>query len=326
MLSRVKLIAEPWDIGPGGYQLGNHPLAVFRMERSVPRHACGATGAAIPASGPKWPSACRARPYIFAGRAGRPASINYVASHDGATLTDLVTYEGKYNEANGEDNRDGIADNLACHWGVEGPSDDARIVDLRERVKRSMLMSPVRLARRTRCCWPATNSAARSRATTTPIARTTDILARLVAGRGRTGRVAHGVSPRGSPNCAAIKPQLRAALFAAGEDVGAGLKDVEWLDERDVVLSDEDWANAEGRALVMRRAWRRDDGMIDVVALLMNASDKPIEFLLPRQWRWDVLLDSADPARPRGPLGDGHYLLRDRACAVLTTVLDAAPP
>ena len=121
------------------------------------------------------------------------------------------------------------------------------------------------------------------------------------------------------------KPHLRAAQFAAGEEVGAGLKDVEWLDERCVALADDDWANGEGRALVMRRAVRREDGVIEVVALLMNASDKPIDFLLPPEWHWEFLVDSADPHRAPGHHDGDRYTLSDRACVILATTVAASP-
>ena len=131
MLSRVKLIAEPWDIGPGGYQLGNHPpgLAEWndRYRDGVRRFWRGDEGMR-----PELAARLTGSADLFDRR--RPPAlgrVNFVASHDGFTLHDLVSYEEKHNEANGEDNRDGHDDNHSCNWGVEGPTDDPAILATR---------------------------------------------------------------------------------------------------------------------------------------------------------------------------------------------------
>ena len=139
VLSQVKLIAEPWDIGEGGYQVGNFPAiwsewnapyrdAVRRFWRGDDNQSAE-MGYRLTGSSDIYEKLGR-RPY---------ASINFITAHDGFTLHDLVSYNEKHNEANGEDNNDGTNDNLSGNWGVEGPTDDAAIVALRERVKRSFL-------------------------------------------------------------------------------------------------------------------------------------------------------------------------------------------
>src|SRR6202012_4909880 len=138
-LSRIKLIAEPWDIGPGGYQGGGFPPGWAewndKFRDTVRASWKGAPGkqAAVPTAPPSPPPP--------AARRGRKAwaSVNFITAHDGFTLNDLVSYNEKHNEANGEDNNDGHSDNKSWNCGAEGPTDDAEIRTLRERQKRNML-------------------------------------------------------------------------------------------------------------------------------------------------------------------------------------------
>src|SRR5437763_3298267 len=138
VLSQVKLIAEPWDVGPGGYQVGNFPVrwsewnGIYRdTVRDFWRGdaTTGALASRLSGSADLYESDGR-DPF---------ASINFVTSHDGFTLTDLVSYEHKHNEANGEDNRDGNDDNRSWNCGAEGPTDDSKIIALRERQRRNFL-------------------------------------------------------------------------------------------------------------------------------------------------------------------------------------------
>jgi isoamylase len=139
VLSRVKLIAEPWDLGPGGYQVGGFPPGWAewngKYRDAVRRFWRGDTGRV-----PELASRVAGSSDLYAvdGR-GPLASVNFVTCHDGFTLHDLVSYERKHNEANGEDNRDGSDQNLSRNWGVEGPATTTQIARVRERVKRSLL-------------------------------------------------------------------------------------------------------------------------------------------------------------------------------------------
>jgi isoamylase len=138
ILSQVKLIAEPWDVGPGGYQVGNFPVLWSEWNgiyRDVMRDF--------------WRGSARVNAFAsrFTGSSdlyesdGRHpfASINFITAHDGFTLNDLVSYNEKHNEANQEGNRDGTDDNRSWNHGVEGPADDPEIIELREREKRNFL-------------------------------------------------------------------------------------------------------------------------------------------------------------------------------------------
>ena len=139
MVSQVKLIAEPWDVGPGGYQVGNFPPqwtewngkyrdTVRDFWRGEPQ-ALGEFASRLTGS---------ADLYEHSGR--RPvASINFVTAHDGFTLRDLVSYNEKHNEANGEDNNDGESHNRSMNFGVEGPTDDPAILTMRARQQRNFI-------------------------------------------------------------------------------------------------------------------------------------------------------------------------------------------
>jgi isoamylase len=139
LLSQVKLIAEPWDIGEGGYQVGKFPVLWAewngKYRDTVRRYWKGDEGQL---SDLAYRLTGSSDLYQHDGR--RPsASINFVVAHDGFTLNDLVSYNEKHNEANGEDNRDGANDNHAWNMGTEGPAADPQIKELRERQKRNLL-------------------------------------------------------------------------------------------------------------------------------------------------------------------------------------------
>src|SRR6202012_265134 len=139
VLSTVKLIAEPWDIGPGGYQVGKFPPGWSewndRFRDTVRRYWKGDAGML-----PEFSKRISGSGDLFNKRGRKPwASVNFVTAHDGFNLNDLVSYDHKHNEANGEDNRDGHSDNHSWNHGAEGPTDDLEIMALRERQKRNML-------------------------------------------------------------------------------------------------------------------------------------------------------------------------------------------
>ena len=139
VLSRVKLIAEPWDVGPGGYQVGNFPIGWAewngKYRDSVRKFWKGEPGL-VPELASRLSGSGDI--YQWSDRAAY-ASVNFVTAHDGFTLNDLVSYEQKHNELNGEDNNDGANDNYSRNWGVEGPTDDPGIKTIRERSMRNFL-------------------------------------------------------------------------------------------------------------------------------------------------------------------------------------------
>jgi isoamylase len=139
VLSSIKLIAEPWDCGPGGYQVGRFPPGWAewndRFRDTVRSFWKGDDGVL-----PELAKRITASGDLFNRRGRKPwASVNFITAHDGFTLNDLVSYNDKHNEANQEENRDGHSDNRSWNHGIEGPTDDPAIVELRERQKRNFL-------------------------------------------------------------------------------------------------------------------------------------------------------------------------------------------
>jgi isoamylase len=139
VLSSVKLIAEPWDCGPGGYQVGRFPPGWAewndRYRDTVRAYWKGDNGTL-----PEFAARLTGSSDLFNRRGRKPwASVNFIAAHDGFTLNDLVSYNDRHNEANGEDNRDGHSDNRSWNHGVEGPTDDSQIIELRARQMRNIL-------------------------------------------------------------------------------------------------------------------------------------------------------------------------------------------
>ncbi len=318
VLGRLKLIAEPWDVGPGGYQLGHFPPGFAewndKYRDTVRQFWAGAPGqradlaARLAGSGD-----------LFDRRARRPwASVNFLAAHDGFTLGDTVMYEERHNEANGEDNRDGHDNNHSRNWGHEGPTDDPAINDARRRVMRSMLTTllaslgtPMLVAGDEFARTQGGNNNAYCQdneiswldwqaAATGEGQAQIDFTARLIALRRR-------------------HPVLRAAAFLYGQDTpGHGINDIEWWDERGQPLNDADWQNPEGRALLMRRASLNDAGEVEAVSLLLNAGGDPITFTLPPPGdRRRVLIDSARPEQGETDIGD-EYEVAPQAAVLLT--------
>src|SRR5262249_22533548 len=139
LLADVKLIAEPWDIGPGGYQVGTFPPGWSewndRFRQTLRRYWRGEGNLIGDVGGRMTGSADL---FNHEGRSPR-ASINHITVHDGFTLADLVSYAHKHNEANGEQNRDGADENYSTNCGVEGPSDDPKVIALRQQLRRNLL-------------------------------------------------------------------------------------------------------------------------------------------------------------------------------------------
>ncbi|WP_043831756.1 glycogen debranching protein GlgX [Muricoccus aerilatus] len=296
VLSRVKLISEPWDIGPGGYQLGNHPPGFAewndKFRDGVRRFWKGDQGMRSDLAARLTGSA-----ELFDRRRRKPwASVNYIASHDGSTLEDIVSYDHRHNEANGEDNRDGHSDNHSHNWGVEGETDDAAILEIRGRLKRAMLATvlfsagtPMILAgdemNRTQrgnnnayCQDNETSWVDWERAET----EAAQLMARFTA---RLTRLRHRLAP------------LRPARFPHGRSEPVpGLSDTQWFGQDGQPMTPDAWNDPVAKTFAMLRADGVAEGGADTVLLLMNADSADQPFVLPGVSRtWCLLLDSADP-------------------------------
>ncbi|PTY35718.1 glycogen debranching enzyme GlgX [Saccharospirillum sp. MSK14-1] len=139
-LAGCKLIAEPWDLGPDGYRAGQFPAGWVECNdayRDTLRRFWRGDGGQLPA----FIKAFQGSPQRYGKPSGGAMGLNLITYHDGFTLADLVAYEERHNDANGEDNRDGHGENFSCNWGTEGPTTDAAISAIRQRTQRNLLAS-----------------------------------------------------------------------------------------------------------------------------------------------------------------------------------------
>jgi isoamylase len=303
VLSQVKLIAEPWDLGPGGWQVGNFPVGWAewnaRYRDTVRRFWRGDAGQvadlATRLSGSSDLYAPSARPPY--------ASINFVACHDGFTLQDLVSYERKHNEANGEDNRDGTDANWSRNWGEEGPTQSVAILRLRERVKRDLLA--------TLACSQGV-----------PMLAAGDELGRTQRGNNNAYCQDNAVSwidwnldpqqrdllefTRRMFAIRAANPALRRRGFFRGTPVAAGVKDVTWLRPDGAEMSAEDWNAPDAHVLGMlvdghatdERDERGRPVGGDTLLLLVNSGTRSRSFTLPRLEGPGAWQEEVNTARP----------------------------
>jgi glycogen operon protein len=323
LLSRVKLISEPWDVGPGGYQLGNHPAGMAewngRFRDDVRRYWRGDDGLRGALAARLQGSAD-----LFDHHRRLPwASVNFVTAHDGFTLEDLVSYQNKRNEANGENGQDGADDNYSHDWGADGATDDPQILALRDRIKRNLAATiliahgtPMLLAgdefgqtqsgnNNVYCQDNETSWLDWSLLDTERGRQMRDFVARLIALR-------RWFAP------------LRGHRFMHGRSQPAvGLLDLAWFDEHGNRLSAADWDNEFARLLAVRRAVKRPDGDIDVALLLFNGDGDAHRFELPLPTlEFRVLFDTADPALADVPLPAPRYRLSGRSVALLAAHID----
>jgi len=329
ILSRVKLIAEPWDVGAGGYQVGAFPVlwtewngryrdTVRRFwrkdENLLGDFAYRLTGSSD----------------LYAHNGRKPyASINFVTAHDGFTLHDLVSYNEKHNEANGEGNRDGTNDNLSWNSGAEGPTSDPNINALRQRQMRNFLTTlfvsqgvPMLLHgdEYGRSQGGNNNAYCQDNDTTwydwTWTKEQTDLFdwtRRVIALRKEFGVFR--------------RPRYFQGRAIRGEDV----KDISWLTPAGTEMTNEMWDDSGTHALAVRIAGEASDATLgqdvpqedDTVLLLFNASDEPVIFTLPPahgRAGWRRLLDTAAPEVTAGNARE-HYTVNARSMAVF-----AEPP
>jgi isoamylase len=322
VVSQVKLIAEPWDIGEGGYQVGNFP-ALWSEWNGKYRDTVRDFWRGEPAALGEFASRLTGSSDLYAGDSRYPtASVNFVTAHDGFTLRDLVSYNEKHNEANGEGNRDGESFNRSWNCGAEGDTDDPRVLALRARQQRNflatlflsqgviMLLGGDEIGRTQRgnnnaYCqdneiswfdWVHVNS------------RLLEFTRRLI-----TLRREH--------------PVLCRRHWFQGRAI-RGTLDLGWFKSDGTEMNDEDWEspgvnavgvflNGEAITDKDRRGQRITD---DSFLLLFNAQDGAIEWTLPKQWgkRWETVLDTTEPDREGDAVDSGAVLpAADRTVVVL---------
>jgi isoamylase len=330
VLSQVKLIAEPWDLGEGGYQVGNFPTkwtewnakyrdTVRRFWRGDPG-VVSELATRLAGSSDLYEQSGR-RPY---------ASINFVTAHDGFTLADLVSYNEKHNEANGEDNRDGENHNLSWNCGVEGPTTDPHILELRARQCRNLmatLMMSIGV--------PMINGG-------DEVLRTQHGNNNAYCQDNETSWTHWDLTPQQREFLEFTRrliriwkenPVLRRRKFLQGRRIrGIDAADIFWLDPDGREMTDEMWNSPNVRALGMQlngdaidEADERGERIIgDTLLVLFNSGDHGQPFTLPpanESQRWEVLIDTTDPwTPPRRLHGGARYELHSRSMAVLKLV------
>jgi len=323
VLSQVKLIAEPWDVGPGGYQVGNFPVLwaewngiyrdtmrdFWRGQANVADFASRFTGSSD----------------LYQGDGRTPsASINFITAHDGFTLRDLVSYNEKHNEANGEKNEDGTDDNRSWNCGVEGPTDDPVVNTLRARQQRNFLTTLLL-------------------SQGVPMILGGDELGRSQGGTNNAWCQDNEISwfdwESGDDELLAFTQQLirlrrrhpvfRRSAFLAGREVrGSGLPDVWWFRPDGRRMTQKDWQQEDARTLgvflngqeIPSRTPTGEEIADDSFLLLFNAHFEQVMFTLPTRRfgaRWVVELSTGDGV-PEGPIaGRAEVAVQGRALVLL---------
>ena len=327
VISQVKLIAEPWDLGPGGYQVGNFPVlwaewnAAYRD--TVRRFWKGDSGQV---GGLGFRLTGSSDLYGHNGRSPY-ASINFVTAHDGFTLHDLVSYNEKHNEANGEENRDGHNENLSWNCGAEGETDNPEVLALRERQKRNFL---------------ATLFLSQG----VPMLLSGDEIGRTQRGNNNAYCQDNEISwvdwkldrprrellefTRNVIRLLKDHPVLRRRHFFQGRRIrGSEVKDLAWFRPDGKEMTDEDWNNPEARCFGLRLAGdaieeldsRGNRIVDDTLLILLNAYHEAIPFTLPahrRKVRWEVVMDTHDgKTAHRAMRGGDTYDLKARSLVLL---------
>ena len=329
VISQVKLIAEPWDLGEGGYQVGNFPV-LWAEWNGMYRDTVRAYWKGDEGQAGQLAYRLTGSSDLY-GRGGRRpyASVNFVTAHDGFTLTDLVSYDGKHNEANGEDNRDGSDHNISWNHGIEGPTDDAAIVALRERQKRNFLAT-LMISQGVPMLCGGDEIGRTQRGNNNAYCQDNELswydwsLERADRELLEFTRVVIGLRKR--------HPVLRRRQFFFGRRIhGSEVKDLSWVRPDGREMTDEDWNNPFTRGLGLRLAGDAVNEMDtegrpivdDTLLILLNAHHEPLSFVLPahhRGVRWETMIDTRIPEgrrRHRSIRGGEKYALEARSLAVL---------
>jgi isoamylase len=326
-LSQIKMIAEPWDVGPGGYQVGNFPTRWAEWNGRY-RDAMRAFWRGDGGSASELAYRLTGSSDLYENDGRNPyMSINFVTAHDGFTLADLVSYTQKHNQANGEENRDGNDNNLSFNCGAEGPTDDPSIRALRLKQQRNLL---------------ATLLLSQG----TPMLLHGDERGRTQQGNNNGYCQDNALSwldwqlddeRRGLLNftkkLTALRrahPVLRRSTFFKGRSLrGSDVSDISWLRHDAQFMTDDDWANSETRSLGVFYAGNGLDDvdnegnplLDDDMLLLVNSHSQPIDFSLPfpeDDRPWQLLIDTAYDTAEEQKHGGEKTLLEPASLKLLT--------
>ncbi len=335
VVSQVKLIAEPWDVGPGGYQVGGFPPQWTEWNgeyRDVVRDFWRGESSTLG----EFASRITGSSDLYQDNGRRPyASINFITAHDGFTLADLVSYNDKHNEANGEDGRDGADDNRSWNCGVEGETDDEQIVSLRDCQRRN-LMATLLLSQGV------------------PMILHGDELGRTQGGNNNAycqdnevawvdweRAQADDAMTHFTSSLAAFRaqhPVFRRRRFFEGKPIRKGdeLRDIAWFTPAGEEMQEQNWDDGFGKSIVVflngdaiaDRDARGERVVDDSFLMAFNAHHEDIEMTLPTDDYgpgWSVVVDSCAGTVESTPLGDvvaagGTTTLPARSIVVLQRV------
>jgi len=304
IVSQVKLIAEPWDVGEGGYQVGNFP-PLWTEWNGKYRDTVRDYWRGEPSSLAEFASRLTGSSDLYESDGRRPyASVNFITAHDGFTLNDLVSYNDKHNEANGEDNNDGESHNRSWNCGVEGPTGDLAVVELRERQKRNLLTTlflsqgiPMLLGGDEFGRSQGGNNNAYCQDNEISWydwddARENDVLLEFTRSLAKL-RKEH--------------PVFRRRRFFQGRPLrGSDVVDIGWFRPDGVVMDDDDWESGFAKSMTVflngdaiREPDARGERIVDdSFFLLFNAHHEPIDVTLPSGdfgGAFAVVVDTAQP-------------------------------
>jgi glycogen operon protein len=304
VVSRVKLIAEPWDVGEGGYQVGNFP-PLWTEWNGKYRDTVRDFWRGEPATLAEFASRLTGSSDLYESDGRRPyASVNFVTAHDGFTLNDLVSYNDKHNEANGENNNDGESHNRSWNHGAEGPTDDHDVAELRERQKRNFVTTLLL-------------------SQGIPMLLGGDELGRTQGGNNNAycqdneiswydwdAAREHDVLLDFTKRVSALRhahPVFRRRRFFQGRPLrGSDVADIGWFTPDGSTMGDDDWESGFAKSVMVylngeaipEPDARGERIVDDSFFLLFNAHSEPIEFTIPEGEygeSFEVVVDTAQP-------------------------------
>jgi isoamylase len=321
VLSQVKLIAEPWDVGEGGYQVGNFPPKWSEWNGKY-RDSVRDFWRGEPGTVGELASRLTGSSDLYQGDGRRPvASINFVTAHDGFTLRDLVSYEQKHNEANGEGNADGESHNRSWNCGVEGDTDDPQVLACRAAQQRNLLTTLLL-------------------SQGVPMLLAGDELGRTQGGNNNAYCQDNEIAWQAWDDVdddlfeftkrlielRRAHPTFRRRRFFHGRPIRGSI-DLGWCKPDGTEMTDEDWEDGHARSLglfingesIADVDQRGQHVVDDSFLLLLNAHDEAIPWTLPKQWArpWEVVLATAEP-RLEGTSPDSALDVPGRSVLVLS--------
>ncbi|MEX2583529.1 MAG: glycogen debranching protein GlgX [Gemmatimonadota bacterium] len=329
VISQVKLIAEPWDVGPGGYQVGNFPVLWAEWNGRY-RDTVRAFWRGDPGTIAELGFRLTGSSDLYESDGRRPhASINFITAHDGFTLRDLVTYNEKHNEDNGEHNRDGENHNLSFNFGVEGPTDDPEIERERAKQQRNFIVTLL-LSQGVPMICGGDEMGRTQGGNNNAYAQDNDI-SWLQWDPSQTDQALLDFTRR----VAALRhrhPVLHRRHFFQGRRIrGSELEDITWLRPDGEEMTDEEWHSGFTRCFGMRLGgdamleWDEQGERVldDTFLILLNGDEETISFTLPQskpEVAWEMVLTTTDAAAAQGSArweGGSEHPLEGRSITVL---------